>query len=87
MDIHPLGTPIGCTTRIFWDFLKQSDLQNIRSAYQMTKTKIGQTEVARNSIDQSPINKSIEDHGRVSSSRASIGLDSVSQVLVSKSSS
>jgi hypothetical protein len=30
---HPLGTPIGCTTRILQDFLKQRYLQNIHNEY------------------------------------------------------
>jgi hypothetical protein len=34
---HPLGTPIGCTTRILQDFLKQRYLQNILNEYTMTK--------------------------------------------------
>jgi hypothetical protein len=34
---HPLGTPIGCTTRILQDFLKRWYLQNIHNEYTATK--------------------------------------------------
>jgi hypothetical protein len=37
MDTHPLGAPIGCAAWNFRDFLKQCDLQDIRSENQSTK--------------------------------------------------